>query len=68
MIEKKAYELEHRPVQKKYVVETKYEGERAIPGGPTELLGTEAREVCLNFTLAFLRLVSTAHPGSSATG
>lgn len=45
MIEKKAYELEHRPVQKKYVVETKYEGERAVAGGPTELLGTEAHEV-----------------------
>lgn len=45
VIEKKAYELEHRPVQKKYVVETRYEGERAVPGKATELLSTEAREV-----------------------
>jgi len=45
VIEKKAYELEHRPVEKKYVVETKYMGERAVPGKATELLSTDAREV-----------------------
>ena len=28
-----------------YVVETRFEGERRIPGKATELLGTEAREV-----------------------
>jgi hypothetical protein len=45
IIEKKAYELEHRPVEKKYVVETKYMGERTVPGRPTELLSTDVREV-----------------------
>jgi len=45
VIEKKAYELEHRPVEKQYKVETKYMGERGVPGGPTQLLGTEEREV-----------------------
>jgi len=45
LIEKKAYELEHRPVQKQYVVETKLVGEGAVPGAPTEYLGQEAREV-----------------------
>jgi len=45
LIEKKAYELEHRPIQKQYVVETKLVGEGAVPGKPTEYLGQEAREV-----------------------
>lgn len=45
VIEKKKYELEHRPVEKQYKVETKYMGERGVPGGPTQLLGTEEREV-----------------------
>ena len=33
-------------MEKQYKVETKYMGERGVPGGPTQLLGTEAREVC----------------------
>mmetsp|Transcript_12732 Transcript_12732/g.38394 ORF Transcript_12732/g.38394 Transcript_12732/m.38394 type:complete len:189 (-) Transcript_12732:457-1023(-) len=45
LIEKKAYELEHRPVEKQYVVETRYVGEQRVPGAATELVGTEAREV-----------------------
>jgi hypothetical protein len=45
LIEKKKYELEHRPVQKQYVVETKFVGEQAVPGGPTEVVGNETREV-----------------------
>jgi hypothetical protein len=45
LIEKKRYELEHRPVQKQYVVETKFVGEQQVPGGPTEVVGNEAREV-----------------------
>eukprot|EP00208_Stichococcus_sp_RCC1054_P006745 CAMPEP_0206141194 /NCGR_PEP_ID=MMETSP1473-20131121/12064_1 /ASSEMBLY_ACC=CAM_ASM_001109 /TAXON_ID=1461547 /ORGANISM="Stichococcus sp, Strain RCC1054" /LENGTH=179 /DNA_ID=CAMNT_0053535655 /DNA_START=30 /DNA_END=569 /DNA_ORIENTATION=- len=45
LIEKKAYELEHRPVEKQYVVETKFVGEQRVPGAATELVGTEAREV-----------------------
>ena len=56
MIEKKAYELEHRPVEKQYVVETKFVGEQRVPGGATELVGTEAREVrccCLYKILSY---------------
>jgi hypothetical protein len=45
LIEKKRYELEHRPVQKQYVVETRYVGEKAVAGGPTEVVGHETREV-----------------------
>jgi len=45
LIEKKAYELQHRPVEKEYVVETRYVGEQRVAGAPTELVGTEAREV-----------------------
>jgi len=45
LIEKKAYELEHRPVQKQYVVETKLVGEGPVAGKPTEYLGQESREV-----------------------
>ena len=37
-----------------YVVETKYMGERAVPGKATELLGTETREVSNLCTPAFL--------------
>jgi hypothetical protein len=45
LIEKKRYELEHRPVQKQYVVETKYVGEQAVPGAPTEVVGNESKIV-----------------------
>lgn len=45
LIEKKAYELQHRPVEKEYIVETRYVGEQRVPGAPTELVGTEAREI-----------------------
>lgn len=45
LIEKKQYELEHRPVQKQYVVETRLAGETAVQGKPTEYVGSEAREV-----------------------
>lgn len=34
-----------RPVQKQYVVETKFVGEEAVAGGPTEVVGNETREV-----------------------
>lgn len=47
LIEKKAYELEHRPVEKEYVVETRFVGEQRVAGGATELVGTEAHEVTL---------------------
>jgi hypothetical protein len=45
LIEKKKYELEHRPRQEEYVVETRKVGERRIPGAATEIVGTDAREV-----------------------
>lgn len=45
LLEKKAIELQHRPVQKEYVVETKYVGEQRVRGGPSELVGTEERQV-----------------------
>jgi hypothetical protein len=45
LIEKKQYELEHRPVQEQYVVETRKVGEARVPGAATELVGTEANEV-----------------------
>jgi len=44
LIEKKQYELEHRPVQEQYVVETRKVGEDRVPGS-TEFVGTEAKEV-----------------------
>jgi len=45
LIEKKQYELEHRPVQEQYVVETRKIGEARVPGAATELVGNEVREV-----------------------
>jgi hypothetical protein len=45
LIEKKRYELEHRPVQKQYVVETRFVGEQQVAGAPTEIVGNETREV-----------------------
>jgi hypothetical protein len=45
LVEKKQYELEHRPVQEQYVVETRKIGEASVPGAATELVGTEAKEV-----------------------
>lgn len=45
LIEKKTYELEHRPRQEEYVVETRKIGERRVPGAATDVVGTEAREV-----------------------
>jgi hypothetical protein len=45
LIEKKRYELEHRPVQKQYVVETKFVGEQAVQGAPTEVVGNESKIV-----------------------
>jgi hypothetical protein len=45
LIEKKKYELEHRPVEKQYVVETRFVGERRVPGAPVEVVGKEVREV-----------------------
>lgn len=47
--------MDFRPVEKQYKVETKYMGERGVPGGPTQLLGTEEREV---------RCVTHVHVGS----
>jgi hypothetical protein len=44
LIEKKQYELEHRPVQEQYVVETRKVGEDRVPG-KTEFVGTEEHEV-----------------------
>jgi hypothetical protein len=44
LIEKKQYELEHRPVQEEYVVETRKVGEDRVPG-KTEFVGTEEHEV-----------------------
>jgi hypothetical protein len=45
LIEKKKYELEHRPVEKQYVVETRFVGERRVEGAPVEIVGKEVREV-----------------------
>jgi len=45
LVEKKQYELEHRPVQEQYVVETRKIGEARVPGAATELVGNEVREV-----------------------
>jgi len=45
LIEKKKYELEHRPVEKQYVVETRFVGEKRVPGAPVEIVGKETREV-----------------------
>jgi len=45
LIEKKQYELEHRPVQEQYVVETRKVGEARVPGAATELVGNEVAEV-----------------------
>lgn len=44
LLERRQYELEHRPVQQEYVVETKYVGDQALPGS-TENVGSETREV-----------------------
>jgi len=45
LIEKKTYELEHRPVQEQYVVETRKVGEARVAGKATELVGNEVNEV-----------------------
>jgi hypothetical protein len=44
LLEKREYELQHQPVQQEYVVETKYVGDKALPGS-TEYAGSETREV-----------------------
>jgi hypothetical protein len=43
--ERKEYILEHNPVEKEFVVETKFAGEHAIGGGATEHIGTEVNVV-----------------------
>lgn len=45
LVEKKKYELEHHPVEKQYVVETKFVGEANVPGGPTEVVGRDSAVV-----------------------
>jgi hypothetical protein len=45
LVEKKRYELEHHPVEKKYVVETKFVGEAEVAGAPTEVVGHESNVV-----------------------
>jgi hypothetical protein len=46
VIERKEYIKEHRPVEKEYVTQTKFVGEReAAEGRTTEHMGTEEREI-----------------------
>jgi hypothetical protein len=54
--ERKEYVLEHNPVEKEFVVETKLAGEHAVGGGETEHLGTE------------VNIVSEAPPTSPCEG
>lgn len=67
LIEKKAYELQHRPVEKEYVVETRFVGEARVPGGPTELVGTEAREVNYEAGYSYCTLLSFPVIASAVT-
>jgi len=39
VVERTTWLLEHRPIQKKYVMETRLVGERGVEGKPTEIIG-----------------------------